>query len=146
MDLILQPVIPDASGNYEPGNATGYMVQQSTGVVYTETGTGTSFTLKMSGIAPNYITMKDVKFIEGTTPDSSEVYGPAFGTPFVSTPCSFTISPAVPSFLIFNTDSGTIQPNGQQIPSTPSSTSETLSITNALGTEQVKFSIDVSAA
>lgn len=146
LDLILQPVIPDASGNYEPGNATGYMVQQSTGVVYTETGTGTSFTLKMSGIAPNYITMKDVKFIEGTTPDSSEVYGPAFGTPFVSTPCSFTISPAVPSFLIFNTDSGTIQPNGQQIPSTPSSTSETLSITNALGTEQVKFSIDVSAA
>lgn len=146
LNLLLQPVIPDASGNYEPSNATGYMVQQSTGVVYSETGTGTNFTLNMSGIAPNYISMKDIKFIEGTTPDSSEVYSPVFGTPFVSTPCSFSITPALPSFLQFSTDSGAIQPNGQQIPSTPSTTSETLSITNALGTEQVKFSIDVSAA
>lgn len=76
-------------------------------------GDPTTLTLTMSGMGPNYMTMKDLKFIEGSTPSTSEVFGPAFGVP--PSPPAYALSPAegLPEFLQFDPTTGRIKPNGK---------------------------------
>jgi len=77
-------------------------------------GDPTVLTLTMSGMGPNYMTMKDLKFIENSTPSTDELFGPTFGVP--PSPPTYTLSPAaegLPPFLQFDPVTGRIKPNGQ---------------------------------
>lgn len=143
--LALQPCIADNQGNYLPANAKGFLIQNANGINYSETGPATSLLLQMSGIAPNYMSMKNIEFVADTTPDKTEAFNAVFGTPFISTPCTFSISPNLPPFLQFSSDTGTIQPTGQEIPSSPNVFQQILEVGNTLGKGNTNFSITISA-
>ena len=140
LNLALQAVIPDAQGNYLPVQAAGYLIQGAAGVSYANSG-GTTFTLKMAGMAPNYMTMRDVKFILNSTPSTTEAFRPSFGIP-PSTPVTFTLTPALPAFLTFN-NTGTLAPNGG-VATPASSQSMTVVAQNILGQAQAGFTISVA--
>jgi hypothetical protein len=142
--LTLQPILPDANGNYAPSQASGWLTQSGSGVSISSSA-GTRFALTMSGMAPNFLSMKDLNFILNSTPSTQQSFGPSFGIP-PSTPLTFTLSgDALPAFLTFDTKTGTFAPNGQK--ASPTSTSHvSLTVTNnSLGSEMVKFVVTVAA-
>ncbi|MBZ9751539.1 Ig domain-containing protein [Deinococcus sp. HMF7604] len=142
LNLTWQAVLPDAKGNYAPAQAAGFLVQTASGVTY-QAGSGSTFTLRMSGMAPNYMKMVDVNFILNSTPSVQQSFGPAYGV-YPSTPATFALSPQAPSFLTFGTTTGALVPTGQ--PATPASSGTyTVTAQNALGTAQTTFTLSVTA-
>ncbi|MES2732534.1 MAG: Ig domain-containing protein [Bacteroidota bacterium] len=141
--LLLQPVLPDSNGQYAPSQASGYLQQAGSGVVYSNIS-GTLFTLTMSGMAPNYMTMVNLNFILNSTPSIQQSYGPSFGV-MPSTPMTYAVSGgALPPFLTFDPKTGAFAPNGQQA-AVASQTSNTVAASNTLGNAQADFTIAVEA-
>jgi hypothetical protein len=139
--LTIQPVMPDSSGNYMAAGASGYMAVSGSDIILDQQQ-GTVFTLTMSGIAPNYMSMADLKFLPGSTPSGTEMFGPRYGL-LPSAPLSFSISgDPLPSFLNFDTTTGTLSPNGNATPATLAN-NNTIVATNALGTCSVSFKITI---
>ena len=138
-----QPVKPDASGNYSPQNASGYLATSGTGVTVTPTGS-TTFNVVMSGLAPNYMAMRDITFITGTTPDQSQIFAPVFGIA-PSTPTSYASSGTLPCFLAFNSANGSYKPTGGAA-TAPETDHVTVSATNPLGAAPAPFTIEVGAS
>lgn len=142
LPITLQPVLPDAKGQYAPSQASGWLSLTASGVTVQAAG-GTPLTLTMSGVAPNLMAMDDIQQTLGGTPSTSEVFGPRFGLA-PSTPCTYSLTGTLPAFLTFTAETGTISPNGGV--ATPASQgSYTLSAKNALGSAQAQFQIIVSA-
>lgn len=110
LNLTFQPVLPDTKGNYARTQAKGWLVQTDSGAGY-DSASGSTFTLDMSGMAPNYMRMVDLKFTLGDTPLAQQSFGPAYGVN-PSTPITFTITGTLPTFLSFSTETGTIVTNG----------------------------------
>jgi hypothetical protein len=141
--LTLQPILPDANGNYAPSQASGWLTQSGSGVSISSSA-GTRFALTMSGMAPNFLSMKDLNFILNTTPSALQSFGPSFGL-LPSTPLTFTLSGDVlPGFLSFDAKTGTFAPNGQQA-STASTSNVVLTAANSLGSAMVNFVVTVAA-
>jgi hypothetical protein len=143
LGIKMQPVIPDADGKYKPSQASGYLYVNGLAVQFNQTA-GSVFTLNMSGMAPNFAKMLDLKFVLNTIPSTQQSFGPSFGL-VPSTPINFTLGgDPLPSFLGFNAQTGTFTPNGQSADQTVNNHC-TLTIVNALGQSQVNFSIVVAA-
>jgi hypothetical protein len=144
LPLMLQPVLPDPQGNYAPSQASGWLVQSGSGLGI-NAGHGQAFTLAMSGMAPNFMTMVNLPFLLNSTPSTQQSFGPRFGV-LPSTPLSFAVSgPALPAFLTFDPKVGTFAPNGQQA-SAAIDNQNVISATNPLGTAQATFTVKVAAA
>jgi hypothetical protein len=90
------------------------------------------------------MTMRNITFIAGTTPDQSQVFAPVFGIA-PSTPTTFASSGTLPTFLTFAPANGSYQPNGGAA-SVAETDQVTVSATNALGTGSAPFTIQVEAA
>lgn len=141
LNLTLQPVLPDSKGNYQPTNTHGWLQQTASGVTCNATS-GTTFTLQMSAMAPNFMRMSNLNFMQGTIPSQIQVFGPQFGiTP--STPITFVLTGTLPEFLTFNTANGTLSPNGKQA-SQKVTSSFSLKASNPVGSHQADFTISVA--
>ena len=139
--LTFQPVLPDTNGNYAPSQASGWLVQTSQGAGFSQSS-GTTFTLTMSGMAPNYMRMVNMPFLLNSTPSAQQTYGPAFGV-YPSTPMTYALTGELPPFLIFSTQTGAFTPNGTSASATYQS-NDSISATNACGTASAPFQITVS--
>lgn len=139
--LVIQPVLPDQNGNFQPSNASGYLNVTSSGVAY-NLSQGVTFTLRMSGMAPNYMRMVDMKFLLNSTPSVMQSYSPSFGV-YPSTPATYVVTNDLPSFLTFASNIGTFTPNGQ-LAATPFDSPNSISMTNAVGTASASFHVTVS--
>lgn len=147
LDLTFQPVTPDANGNYARSQAKGWLAKTDSGVGYDD-ASGASFTLAMSGMAPNYMRMADMKFLLDNTPSSQQSFGPAFGV-MPSTPMTYEVTGDLPKFLNFSKETGTFNPNGGA--ATPGSqTSCTITAKNNIAGQAqsatANFKITVAAA
>jgi hypothetical protein len=144
LPLIFQPALPDSNGNYAPSQASGYLAQTSSGVTI-DANQGTTFTLTMMGIQPNFINMRDMNFLLNTVPSTAASFGPSFGlTP--STPLTFTLGgDPLPAFLSFDPKTGLFSPNGGEA-STAATTKSSLTVQNNLGHQTVNFLITIAAA
>jgi len=143
MQLTLRAVPPDATGNYAPSQANGWLVQTGRGVGI-NSSSGTTFTLRMSGMAPNYMRMVNLQFLLNSTPSIQQTYGPAFGV-YPSTPSVYSVTGTLPSFLTFSTETGAFTPNGTTA-SAALQTTNSIAASNALGSASASFQITVSAA
>ncbi|WP_013334231.1 putative Ig domain-containing protein [Gloeothece verrucosa] len=141
LDLKFQPVMPDQNGNYHPSQAGGWLITTTSGVGYSA-NQGSLFNLKMSGLAPNFMTMSDISFILNSTPSQQQKFGPRFGIN-PSTPFTYSLTGGLPSFLSFSKETGTFSPNGQTANQAIKS-NNSLTISNALGNESVNFTITVA--
>ena len=143
LPLTLQPVPPDANGNYAPAQAAGWLSLSGSGVSISSS-TGTSFTLTMSGMEPNYVSMKNLSFLPNSTPSTLQSFGPGFGLP-PSTPLTFKLGgDPLPAFLSFDAKTGTFAPNGQQT-AAPATSNSSLTVANSLGQQVVNFVVTVAA-
>jgi len=140
--LTFQPVLPDINGNYAIEQASGWLFYTGS-TVGRDLNQSTTFSLAMSGIAPNFLKMNDLNFWVNTTPSTDQKFGPSFGiTP--STPLTFELSgDPLPAFLTFDETTGTLTPNGQKA-TTVARTSHTLTVSNGLGSVNTTFSIKVA--
>jgi len=117
LKLTFQPVLPDTKGNYTRAQAKGWLVQNSSGAGY-DAAAGSTFTLNMSGMSPNYMRMMDLIFELDSMTSDTQVFAPSFGVS-PSTPITFTLTGTLPTFLTFSTQTGTFRPNGAK--ATPAS-------------------------
>lgn len=150
--LTFQPVRRGANGNYVPADAKGWLAAGSGAVSYSANGPGTTFTLRMSAMAPNYMSMTNLRFLVDTTPAPEESFGPRFGLP-PSTPASFSYRGELPAFLTFDPATGTFSPNGQNTSSPPKQRLDppqellypiSVSARNAAGSAEAAFTISVA--
>jgi hypothetical protein len=141
--LTFQPVPPEKDGRYNPSNASGWLFADGNQVSYRASGPGKTFTLRMSAMAPNYMTMANLNFILATMPSIMESFGPAFGMP-PSTPTTYSYKGQLPAFLGFNAATGSFSPNGQKA-STPQQFSDSISASNAAGAVTAPFTISVAS-
>lgn len=136
MDILLQAV--DENGNsidnkymvYKDGEFYGSDRNKDTGL----------FHLRMSSLAPNYLQMKDMNFICNKVQAKGKVYGPSMGVS-PSTPMKFTISPAQPDFLSFNSSTGQLTTNGNKVSLSAGNYTYTLKCENDAGNAEVDFNI-----
>jgi hypothetical protein len=144
INLQFQPVQPDQNGNYAPDQVAGWLALTGNGVTISQQA-GTTFTLAMSGMAPNFMTMVDPNFLLNSTPSTMQAYGPSFGV-VPSTPMTYACTgDPLPAFLQFGTQTGALTPNGQ-VASPAVTTQNTISATNSLGSTNAPFTITVAAA
>jgi len=141
LGLTLRAVRPDQSGNYKPSNAAGWLVAGSGHVSYS-TAASTTFTLQMSALAPNFMTMASPRFLLDTTPSTMETFGPTFGMP-PSTPVTYSHAGTLPPFLEFDRITGTFSPNGGKA-TAQQQYSDTITATNAAGSASAPFTISVA--
>ena len=139
--LTLQPVHPNAQGNLAPGQAQGWLVQSGNGVSVSSSG-GTTFILQMSGMAPNFMTMPSISLWVGMTPTPGLSYAPRFGVG--PSPGTYSVAPALPSFLELDAVAGTITPTGQA-PSAAVNGTYTITMTNSYGAASASFGVQVAA-
>ncbi|NEO88545.1 MAG: hypothetical protein F6J87_30590 [Spirulina sp. SIO3F2] len=131
LGLTFQPVLPDSKGNYAPSQASGWLVATSSGVGYSDSS-GTTFTLNMSGLAPNFMKMVNLSFLQSSSsvpikPSTSEQFAPSYGIK-PSTPLTYSLTGSLPSFLSFSSKTGVISPNGQSTPTTTSQTACSITV------------------
>ncbi len=142
LQLVMQPVTPDAKGKYSPTQAKGYLVSSGKTLAW-NASVASPFTLKMAGLQPNYMTMTNPKFIINTQPSTAQSFGPNFGT-YPSSPLSYAIKGGtLPPFLNFDTKTGKLSPNGQKASTALVATIQ-LWCQNILGSAQTSFTITVS--
>ncbi|WP_169314053.1 Ig domain-containing protein [Streptomyces piniterrae] len=137
----LQPVYPDAQGDFLPENKKNYLVTDGNGVKIVE-NSGTTWTLTMAGLAPAAMTMHDISLYKGA--QSAPSFKPVQGQTG-SKPMTFGLkSGTLPSFLSLDSGTGEIKvtatPTEVQAP-----TSYTLVAENALGKTEAAFSVEVKA-
>lgn len=144
LPIKFQPVFPDGKGQYRPGQAMGWIVDQGDRFVYTAAGEGAVFTLRMEGLAPNYVSMPDLTFLLDSIPDPGQLYGPSFGlTP--SAPIAFTEPVNLPTFLSFVKETGLIHPNGAKAKD-QLKVQCILEMKNTLGAGRAVFNVSVEPA
>lgn len=142
LDIAFQPVIPDSDGNYQPSQALGWMTLTDTGVCYTA-DKDSPFHLRMSGLAPNFMQMNDLKFILGTTPSKTMTFAPHFGI-LPSSKVTYSLENVLPvDFLQFDQEKGVITPNGKKVDK-EGTTKCTINAANSLGKDSATFSIIVN--
>jgi hypothetical protein len=140
LSLTVQPVRPDANGNYAPSQASGYLAVQNNAVIVR--GFPAIFDLRMSGMAPNLASMSDLTFVTNTSPVKGERFGIRFGA-YPSTPMTYSLTGTLPDFLTFDATHGTISAKGG-VAATTQHADLSITAQNDYGTVQVGFSIDVS--
>jgi len=138
LDLRLQAVFPDPKDKDTP---KGYLTHTPSGIGYDERSS-TTFALRLSGMAPNYMRMGDIDFKSNTTPSTQQVFGPSFGAQ-PSDPTTYTLSPQIPDFLTFDNKTGKLSPNGK-VATTVLSQDMVISASNTLGTAQARFKLSVT--
>ncbi len=145
IDMTFAAMKPPPEGTWPPSKVHAYLFQKDTTSVSMDGNRKTTFRLTMSGMAPNYMRMAspDIRFPLNTTPSKQQAWRPIFGVR-PSDPMTFTLSgDALPGFLTFTPETGSISPNGQMAkPAT--STHTTISAKNVLGIGQATFSINVT--
>ncbi|MEV7037781.1 hypothetical protein [Amycolatopsis sp. NPDC051061] len=152
--LKLGAVLPDENGHYNPAieKVSLWLARGKTGLVATDLPTppviivpepGSVFTLTMSGMSPNFMTMTDLLFPLGSTPSPQQTFGPGFAV-LPSTPMTFRHDgDALPAFLRFDEQTGAITPNGQQA-GKESRTRVSITATNVCGTAAASFDVTVA--
>jgi hypothetical protein len=143
--LTFRPVLPDGNGNHAPSQASGWLMLTDKGLAISQTA-GTTFTLQMSAMAPNYMRMADLSFLQGSTPDPTQTYGPAFGVP-PSTPMTYSLKEELPAFLTFSTQTGAVTPNGGTTPSSAYQSTNSITAENTFlkkPTDTADFTIAVT--
>jgi|GEM_PF-1278761 len=141
LPLTIQPIMPDKDGKFDPSNASGYLNWDNT-KLFINQAWSMSFRLKMSGMAPNFMRMIDLKFLLNSTPLTQQTFGPAFGA-VPSTPLTFSVTPALPSFLSLEQDAGALSPNGG-IAAPEQETTYQISASNPLGQASATFKIKIA--
>lgn len=141
--LTIQPVLPDSNGNYAPSQAQGGLaVANGTAV---NAGTPTNLTLVMSGMAPNFMAMKDISLNSGNIP--SDTYAPHFGvmpstSSTLNAAITFVLNLPPPPFLSFDPSDGAISGNGGT--ASDLTQQNTITATNRFGSASANFSITVA--
>jgi hypothetical protein len=138
--LQFQPVLPDSGGAFHPAGASGFLAWKNNALVI-DPYQGTALLLTMSGVAPNLLTMTDMKFLENMIPSGTQQFGPSFGL-LPSTPLEFTVSPALPNFLQLEPTAGVITPNGN-VADPEMDATYTLTAKSSLGSASAPFRISV---
>jgi hypothetical protein len=141
LPIAFQPVFPDSNGKYRPSNANGWMRHSGAGVNFTQSDIDNVLTLVISGLAPNFMKMKDISFVLNSIPDPVQSFGLGFGI-LPSTPITYSLVGVLPDFLTFDSKLGKIQPNGKTA-STPLNQQFAIEATNSLGHQSVTFNIIV---
>ncbi|MDE9437831.1 hypothetical protein KKI95_18335 [Xenorhabdus bovienii] len=145
LNLIFQPIKPDSEGNYDPAQASGWLVLTDNRVAYSNLNY-TYFRLTMAAIAPNYMSMKNLSFSVNIVPSKSLTYGPTYLIK-PSLPMNYSVNPPLPDFLTL-TKIGQIKPTGKKANEAISS-AYTLTVNNPiLGNESIlktSFMITVTA-
>jgi hypothetical protein len=144
--LTLQAVIPDSNQIYRPSQAQDFLFVSAGGLGYgNQAG---NLTLRMSGMAPNFMGMSDIHFVLGTVPAPSQKYGPRYGM-FPSTsdraPLVYQLNGSPPDFLDFDGQVGSLRPDGRKA-SVAMQQGYTLAAANNLGQAMANFTIAVQAA
>ncbi|MBF0309378.1 MAG: hypothetical protein HQL56_07625 [Magnetococcales bacterium] len=139
--LTFQPVFPDSKGNYQPSQASGWLIKVSNGLSCSAVSS-TPFTVRMSGMAPYYMTMKEMRFALNSTPSTTQRFGASFGVN-PSTPLYYANTGTLPPFLSFDGKTGIYAPNGQKA-TTAATLANTLTASNVLGQLSVNFAITVA--
>lgn len=145
LKLTFQPVLPDEKGIYTRTKAKGWLVQTSSGAGY-DPAAGSTFTLNMSGMSPNYMRMMDLIFELDSKPSDTQAFAPSFGVP-PSTPITFTLTGTLPTFLTFSTQTGTFRPNGAKAAVASQATYSVTAKNTVLGQEKsevAEFKITVA--
>ena len=93
-------------------------------------------------MAPNYMTMRDLKFAKDTEVKAAK-FGPSFAAP-PSTPLTWSCDKALPPFLEFLKDTGRITVHETVKAAAMPTTEYSLTAKNDLGEETVKFHITVA--
>jgi Putative Ig domain len=142
--LTLQAVKTDSNGNYVPSQVSGWLAQSGSGVSI-NASTGTNFTLTMSGMAPNFMSMKNLSFFLNTTPSQAQSWGPSFGI-VPSLPLQFTLGgDPLPDFLSFDPTTGAFAPNGKEATTASVSNCTLTATSNILGlSATAKFTVTVA--
>ncbi|MBV6323465.1 hypothetical protein [Duganella violaceipulchra] len=140
ISFTVQFALPDAQGNFQAGSS---LMISSDGVT-AGGGIGAVFDLTLSGMAPNFMQMRNISVLQNTIPDKTETYGPMFGVQ-PSTPLNFTATGALPGFMSFDSTSCTFSPNGGTS-GAGGTTTINLAAMNLLGSQNVDFAISVGAA
>ena len=145
LGLTLQAVPPDAKGNLDPSQASGWLVQTTNGVSINP-NQGTVFTLAMSAMAPNFMRMSNLRFLLNSTPGTFQSFGVSFGVP-PSTPLSFALSgDNLPGFLAFDQQTGTLAPNGNSADTAALTNNSITASNSAPGKAIANFTITVAAS
>lgn len=137
LDLTLQPVVAS--------QASGWLKSDADGLSHTDSDAlKTVFTLAMSGMAPNFMTMRDLSFIAGTKPVEQQQFGASFGV--LPSTCKFSLSgDPLPEFLEFSPQTGVIKPSGKE--AAPSGKRKSaIDAQNPLGKASAAFSIDITTS
>jgi hypothetical protein len=145
LKLTFQPVLPDTKGNYTRAQAKGWLVQTEKGAGY-DPAAGSTFTLNMSGMSPNYMRMIDLIFELDSKPLDTQAFAPSFGVS-PSTPITFTLTGTLPTFLTFSTQTGTFRPNGAKAAVASQATYSVTAKNTVLGQEKsevAEFKITVA--
>lgn len=140
MNISFESLTPDAEGTYNANTRSGHLVATSSGVTWKNDGSKTIFNLAMEFMAPNNVFMADLNFMEGVEPFTTLTYGPSFGIN-PSNPTTFTVNPALPSYLSFNASEGTITINPGIAPSGQEESTYTYKAENAQGSDETTFKI-----
>jgi hypothetical protein len=147
MSSMFRPVYPDKDGTYtppSPDQKTFLTVTAAGNVVVSDKDADVMriFDINMSGMAPNYMSMRSIKFLLNTTPSTDLVFSPSFAV-MPSTAIKFKLNKSLPDFLKFNEDIGTLVPNGG-IAGTQSDIEYNITATNLLGSDNAYFNISVA--
>lgn len=142
MDVNFAALIPDANGEYDAERTDGNLVATSNGITWKNDGSVTTFNLAMQHMAPNFLFMPDLNFLDGVTPYGFLKFGPSFGIN-PSSPMTFSVSPALPSYLSLSPSQGTISIVPDEIVSGAAEASYTFRAENDQGVEEVPFSIKI---
>lgn len=140
MALKIQPVYKDKQDQILPSGAKGWLTFEN-GHLQTSTQSSTVFTLTMSGMAPNYMTLPTITYHENNLPFESDTYDANFGV-IPSFPHSWQLLSELPPFLKFNKETGTVSPNGEKAQK-PGVTTYSVKLTNPFGSESAKGYIEV---
>ncbi|MGW5718761.1 hypothetical protein ACWEVP_21500 [Amycolatopsis sp. NPDC003865] len=153
-DLKFAAVVSDGDGHYHPVYDQGplYLARTEKGLVASDQPMppiiivpepGSIFTLTMSGMAPDFMTMPDLSFPLGSTPSTAQRFGPGFAV-LPSTPLKFRHGgDPLPAFLGFDERTGTISPNGKEAAEQSRSRSS-ITASNACGGTSASFAVVVA--
>lgn len=139
MNISFSPIFAD-NGKYDPSTASGYMSVSNGAITYSP-NTEYSFTLAMSPLAPNYMKMQDMTFLKNSKPSQYQSFSASYGIN-PSTPLTYDLTGALPSFLTFHQDSGVFNPNGTNC-GDAATTDMSIAVSNKVGNASSAFQVIV---
>lgn len=140
--LSLQAAVKKDTG-YE---RAGYIIYKNDRVSYNDEFESLPLLIEMNPMAPEAMSMKDLKFTYGKTQYEGLKFGPSFDVP-PSSPCKFTLSgnhkEKALQFLSFSSETGSITPIKDKMPEERFKIQMKIEAANDVGSTKASFIIEV---